>query len=356
MSAANPARKIIHIDMDCFYAAVEMRDDPSLRGRPLAVGGSPARRGVLTTCNYEARRYGVRSAMASAHALRLCPGLLILPVSMDKYREASRRIHSILRRYTDRIEPLSLDEAYLDVTGSSVLGGSATRIAEAIRGEIREREQLTASAGVAPNKFLAKVASDWNKPDGLFVVTPMQVAEFVRTLPVQRIPGVGKVTARRLAELGLHTCADLQARAMAELVQQFGRFGRALHGFARGVDERPVHTERTRKSLSVEQTYAHDLPGLDACLAQLPTLISDLRRRLEAARDAGPARALFVKLKFDDFSITTAQRSGSDLRASDFKGLLARAWERGRRPVRLVGIGLQFSEETAEADQLDLSL
>jgi DNA polymerase-4 len=342
--------------MDCFYAAVEMRDDPSLRGRPLAVGGSPERRGVLTTCNYEARRYGLHSAMASAHALRLCPELLILPVDMQKYRAASRRIHAILRRYTERIEPLSLDEAYLDVTGSLEHAGSATRIAERIRAEIREREHLTASAGVAPNKFLAKVASDWNKPDGQCVVTPGEVPAFVAALPVERVPGVGPVTARRLRAMGLQRCADIQAHPIAELVQAFGRFGRTLHAIAHGIDPRPVQSQRVRKSLSVERTYAEDLPDLAACRAQLPVLLAELRERLAGIGAYGPARAAFVKLKFNDFTQTTAQAAAHSADLEQLEFLTETAWQRGARPVRLVGLGLQFAEPPFEAAQLDLGL
>jgi DNA polymerase-4 len=342
--------------MDCFYAAVEMRDDPSLRGRPIAVGGSPERRGVLTTCNYEARRYGLHSAMASAQAVRRCPDLLILPVDMEKYRAASRRIHAILRRYTERIEPLSLDEAYLDVTGSPTCDGSATRIAERIRAEIRARESLTASAGVAPNKFLAKVASDWDKPDGLYVIPPDEVAAFVARLPVARIPGVGPVTARRLAELGLHHCADLQAQAPGELARRFGRFGQTLHALAHGLDPRPVQSQRLRKSLSVERTYPRDLPDLAACLAQLPALLEELRARLAGAEAHGPARAAFVKLKFNDFTQTTAQMPAHSAELAELEGLVETAWGRAQRPVRLLGLGLQFTDPPTQAAQLALGL
>ncbi len=199
-------RKIIHVDCDCFYAAIEMRDDPRLAGRPMAVGGSPERRGVIATCNYEARAYGVRSAMSSRHALKLCPDLLIVKPRFEAYREASREIHAIFRDYTELIEPLSLDEAYLDVSDSQWYSGSATRIAEDIRRRVARTLHITVSAGVAPNKFLAKIASDWRKPNGLFVITPGEVEAFVAALPVARLHGVGKVTADKLARLGIETC------------------------------------------------------------------------------------------------------------------------------------------------------
>ena len=352
-------RKIIHVDMDCFYAAIEMRDDPGLRGRPIAVGGAPDKRGVLTTCNYEARKYGLHSAMASARAMRLCPQLLILPVAMDKYRAVSRAIHVVFREFTDRIEPLSLDEAYLDVTDATVERGSATLIAEAIRRRIRAEQDLTASAGVAPNKFLAKVASDWNKPDGLFVLRPGDVEDFVRELPVKRIPGVGKVTQHKMQGLGIETCADLQRLTPVELARHFGAFGHELYELARGRDERPVCTEHTRKSLSVEETFDEDLPDAQACVAQLPMLLTELERRLQRVRDRRPEEigTLFVKLKFDDFTLTTIQTPGGRPRGEVYARLVQDAWERRHRPVRLIGVGVQFREsaDTTSA-QLDLEL
>ncbi len=236
-------RKIIHIDCDCFYAAIEMRDDPSLASRPLAVGGAADRRGVIATCNYEARAYGVRSAMASAHALKLCPDLLILRPRMDAYREASRAIHEIFRSYTELIEPLSLDEAYLDVSDCRHFSGSATRIAQDIRRRVWEQLRITVSAGVAPNKFLAKIASDWKKPDGLFVITPDQVEDFVEGLPVDRLHGVGRVTAEKLKRLGIHDCGHLRQWSRVELLREFGVFGERLYSLARGIDQRPVSTD-----------------------------------------------------------------------------------------------------------------
>jgi len=251
---ATAPRKIIHIDCDCFYAAIEMRDDPSLRERPVAVGGSPERRGVVATCNYAARRFGVRSAMASSRAVKLCPELVLVPPRFEVYREASRQIARIYADYADTIEPLSLDEAFLDVTGSPHLEGSATRIALHIRGRIRREVGITASAGVAPNKFLAKIASDWNKPDGQLVVTPAEVNAFVRDLPVGKLFGVGKVTEEKLHQLGLFTCADIRARSPVELQRHVGSLGERLWRLAQGIDERPVEPFGRRKSLSVENT------------------------------------------------------------------------------------------------------
>ncbi|MGI9293811.1 MAG: DNA polymerase IV, partial [Pseudomonadales bacterium] len=254
MDNKESVRKIIHCDCDCFYAAVEIRDDPSLQGKPVAVGGSADRRGVLTTCNYEAREFGARSAMPTAMALRLCPDLIVLPVSMEKYRVASQKVQSIFKEFTEQIEPLSLDEAFLDVSDTPLLQGSATRIAQEIRRRVAAQVGITVSAGVAPNKFLAKIASDWQKPDGLTVIRPEQVQDFVAQLPVNKIFGVGKVTAAKLQRLGVNSCADLQKLSLLELDQKFGRFGKRLFELSRGVDPREVQNERTRKSLSVEHT------------------------------------------------------------------------------------------------------
>lgn len=349
-------RKIIHCDADCFFAAIEMRDDPALRNRPMAVGGSSDRRGVISTCNYEARRYGVRSAMASAYAKRLCPDLLIVPHRMDAYREASLAMRHIFYDFSERVEPLSLDEAYLDVTDSEHCRGSATRIAEAIRERVRDTLGITISAGVAPNKFLAKVASDWRKPDGLFVVTPEQVQDFVRGLPVERVPGVGRATARRLSQLGVTSCGDLQRYDVFELSERFGAFGVRLHHLSHGRDERSVTISRRRKSLSVEHTFPQDLPDLDHCLGHLPGLLQSLALRLRRVDGDYRVVKAFVKLKFDDFATTTLERAGAEVGLNGFSQLCREAFERGGRPVRLLGLGVRFVDlrEDQAFYQLDL--
>ncbi len=349
-------RKIIHCDADCFYAAIEMRDDPSLRGRPLAVGGDPSRRGVISTCNYEAREFGVHSAMASAHARRLCPDLLIVPHNPEKYRQASAQIREVFFDYTDLVEPLSLDEAFLDVSDSGKCQGSATLMAQEIRQRIFERLQITVSAGVAPNKFLAKIASDWRKPDGLTVVTPEQVDDFVVQLPVDRIFGVGKVTAGKMRRMGIETCGELRRFSVFELTERFGSFGARLFELCRGRDERPVKPSRRRKSLSVEHTYAEDLPGLPQCLEKLPELFVELKGRLgRVDRDYKVVKA-FVKVKFNDFTTTTLERVGTSARLHDYRQLCEGAYARGERPVRLLGLGVRFVDLRDEpiAAQLDL--
>ncbi|MHB0852792.1 DNA polymerase IV [Stutzerimonas nitrititolerans] len=347
-------RKIIHVDCDAFFAAIEMRDDPSLANRPMAVGGLAEQRGVIATCNYEARAYGVRSAMASAHALKLCPDLLIVRPRREAYREASQEIHTIFRTYTDLIEPLSLDEAFLDVTGCEHFAGSATRIAQDIRRRVWQQLRITVSAGVAPNKFLAKIASDWKKPDGLFVITPAQVDEFVLGLPVTKLHGVGRVTAEKLQRMGVRTCADLRARNRLDLLRDFGSFGERLWGLAHGIDERPVQVESRRQSVSVENTYDRDLPDLAACLGRLPELLQELTRRMARLDSRYRPGKPFVKLKFHDFTQTTLEQSGAGLELEDYADLLAVAFARGKRPVRLIGVGVRLIDSRDQAEQLRL--
>lgn len=346
-------RKIIHCDCDCFYAAVEMRDDPRLRALPLAVGGAAGQRGVVATCNYEARRFGVRSAMPTAQALRLCPGLQVLRPDMEKYRQASRQILSIYRDYTDLVEPLSLDEAYLDVSNAPHRHGSATLIAQEIRRRIAAEVGITASAGVAPNKFLAKVASDWNKPDGLFVILPQQVDEFVAALPVQRLFGVGKVMTEKLHARAIRTCGDVRGLSLTALQQQFGRLGENLYWLCRGIDRRAVCPESPRKSVSVETTYARDLPHLSACQAELPQLFAALQARAGRAGALEHIHKLYVKLRFSNFRITTVECVGRQLDAATYADLLAAGYRRGGLPVRLLGLGVRLQDE-ASAAQLDL--
>ena len=340
-------RKIIHIDMDCFYAAVEMRDNPSLRDVPIAIGGSRETRGVISTCNYPARAFGVRSAMPTGQAFKLCPQLTLLRGNMEKYRDVSQHIQSIFHRFTDKVEPLSLDEAYLDVSESSLFRGSATHLAEHIRQTIFTETGLTASAGVAPNKFLAKIASDENKPNGLFVISPERVDDFVATLPLRKIPGVGQKTSERLANCGLHTCADVQKADLVMLLREFGSFAESLRERSRGVDEREVKSERERKSIGVEHTFSRDLHEFDELLTPLQHLFEKLERRVENSEAASMVRKLGVKLKFQDFQQTTLERTSVPLNMDQFQSLLAEAWQRSAgRAVRLVGLHVGLRGQT----------
>lgn len=347
------ARKIIHLDMDAFYASVEMRDNPRLKSLAVAVGGDPGRRGVIATANYKARKYGVRSAMPSWKAMQLCPDLLIIHPNFDKYKQESRAILEIFHSFTDIIEPLSLDEAYLDVSDADAFGGSATLIAKEIRQRIWDERCLTASAGVAPNKFLAKVASDWKKPNGLFVIRPEEVENFVKTLPIEKISGIGKVTAQKLHLLDIHTCAELQQLDMTQLEENFGSRAWGLHKLCRGVDDRPVANEWVRKSLSVESTYQHDLDSLEACLEQIPDLYRKLMLRYGKISDQYEIKKPFVKVKFADFTTTTVESSlylQSDL--ASYNALIRTGWERKGQPVRLLGLGINLN--VAEEIQMTL--
>lgn len=346
-------RKIIHVDCDCFYAAIEMRDDPRLATRPLAVGGAPDRRGVIATCNYEARAHGVRSAMPARQALKLCPELLIVRPRFEAYKAASREIQRILRDYTEFVEPLSLDEAYLDVSASPHFSGSATRIAQDIRRRVWHELRITVSAGVAPNKFLAKIASDWRKPDGLFVISPAEVEAFVAELPVNRLHGVGKVTAERLGRLGIRTCKELRQWSRLALVREFGSFGERLGQLAWGIDERPVEVDSRRQSLSVEHTYARDLPDLAACLERLPQLLEELDGRLARLDDSYRPDKPFVKVKFHDFTQTTLEQAGAGRGLDSYRRLLGAAFARGARPVRLLGVGVRLLDGRG-GEQLEL--
>lgn len=349
-------RKIIHIDQDCFYAAVAIKDNPSLRGKPVAVGGNSDRRGVITTCSYEARKFGVRSAMSTRRALQLCPKLILVPPQFERYKEESRKIRSIFQKFTDKIEPLSLDEAYLDVTECLQFNGSATHIASAIRSQILLETQLTASAGVAPNKFLAKVASDWNKPNGQFTIAPSQIEEFVRTLKIEKIPGVGKITTRKMNALGLMTCGDLQKLERHELLRQFGKWGDRLYDYSRGLDERPVAVRSERKSVSVERTYGSDLQTLEQCLLEIPSLFQQFLERLQKVPYQEKCEGLFVKVKFYDFKQTTLDRA--ELKSPSivhYKELLQQAFERRSEPVRLIGIGMRLRSESKPKKQNQLS-
>ena len=340
-------RKILHIDADSFYASVEMRENPELRGKPIAVGGKADRRGVIATCSYEARKYGVKSAMASSRALALCPGLIIVAPRFELYRSVSRKFHQIFRDYTAIIEPLSLDEAFLDVSDCSRCSGSATLMAQEILGRVRDELQLTVSAGVAPNKFLAKVASDWNKPNGVFTIPPREVTNFVLALPVSKINGVGKVTAGNLRKMGVVTCADLQAVPLPELHKRFGKYGKRLFDVARGIDDRPVQSSRIRKSISVEHTFPEDIAELQAMLEAMDGIVSELGRRFEKIGENYFPIKRIVKIKYQDFTQTTLEEaigtSGENwCELSQFRRLTQAAWPRGAKPVRLLGAGLRL--------------
>lgn len=332
-------RKIIHVDMDCFYAAVEMRDNPRYRNIPIAVGGDPRKRGVVATANYIARQFGVHSAMSMAQAVKLCPNLKVIPGRHAVYKEVSNQIHQIFQRYTQAIEALSLDEAYLDVTECQLCHGSATLIAQDIRQAIFNELGLTASAGVAPLKFLAKIASDMNKPNGQYVIRPDEVSKFIEQLPLKKIPGVGKVTEKKLAELGLFQCSDVVRYDLTKLLNQFGKFGRVLYERCQGIDPREVCNDRQRKSVGVERTLVDDIHSWEACLQQLDPLFDELEKRLSKVRSDLSIARQGVKFKFDDFQLTSQEHVWTKLDKADLIEQAYKVWHERRndRGVRLIG-------------------
>lgn len=347
-------RRIVHIDMDAFYAAVEQRDDPALRGRPVVVAWRGAR-SVVCAASYEARRFGVRSAMPALRAEKLCPQAVFVPPDFERYRAVSQQVRAILARHSEAIEPLSLDEAYLDVSALRSGLPSATATAQAIRAEIREATQLTASAGVAPNKFLAKIASDWRKPDGLFVIKPAQVLEFLAPLPVGRIPGVGHKTEQRLAALGIERVEQLRAHPLAELSAVFGRYGRRLYELAQGIDDEPVVSERPLQSISAEDTFARDLK-----LDELEPAIRALAARVFAQQDKAQrrGRTVVLKLKTTEFRLLTRSLTPpqAPADAEQLATLALALRERVALPAatryRLVGVGLHgFADAGASPQQ-----
>ena len=343
-------RKIIHIDMDAFYASVEQRDDASLRGKPVVVAWK-GERSVVCAASYEARKYGIRSAMSAIRAERLCPDAIFVPPDFVRYKAASKHMREIFQRHTDLIEPLSLDEAYLDVTEPKLDLGSATAIAECIRMQIREEIHLTASAGVAPNKLLAKIASDWRKPDGIFVIRPSQVEAFLTPLPVSKIHGVGKVMQAKLTALGIETVGDLRLRELMELEQRFGRFGKRLYECARGIDERAVQPNQRVKSISSEDTFRSDVPlaALDDAIRQLAEKTWNATRKT-----ARIGRTVVLKLKTSDFQILTRSYTPQHLIGSVEELIEIALVLRDRIELpettryRLVGVGLSGFVEPDE--------
>lgn len=351
-------RKIIHVDMDAFYASIEQRDRSELKGRPIAVGGSPNGRGVVAAASYEARKFGIRSAMPSARAAKLCPDLIFVQPRFESYRAVSHQVRDIFARYTDLVEPLSLDEAYLDVTANKQGLASATLTAKAIRDDIFAETGLTASAGVAANKFLAKVATEINKPNGQAVILPEQVAEFLFRLPVAKIFGVGPVTERKLKSMGIETAGDLQRLSVEELTGEFGKLGQWYYDIARGIDERPVSPDRERKSVSAEETFAEDYADLNWLRGYLMRIAERVAERLRKNELKG--RTIVVKVKYDDFQQVTRSRTLAaavdDLDTLIRVGCeLLRETEAGERRVRLLGLGVSGLAEPEQEETVKIS-
>jgi DNA polymerase-4 len=352
MPIVRPVRKIIHVDMDMFYAAVELLERPDLRDKPVVVGGSPKSRSVVTTANYVARKYGIHSAMSCAEAYRRCPETVFIKPDFPKYQKFSQTIRSIFYKFTDLVEPLSLDEAYLDVTVNKAGEPSATRIANAVKKEIFEQTGLTASAGVAPNMFVAKIASDYKKPDGLTVVPPEKVLDFIRPLPVRRIPGIGPVSDAHMAKLGIRTVAHLAEQTVEWLDEHFGSFGQYLWEIAQGIDEREVTPSWERKSLGAEETFERDL--LD--VQEIEDYLRDCARSVfdQLTKEGKRARTVTLKIKYHDFRSITRRRTLEDFIATADEifalacDLLSRT-DAGRIKIRLAGISLSTFSQTEKS-------
>ncbi len=335
-------RKIIHIDMDAFYASVEQRDNPEFRGKPLAVGYA-GERGVVAAASYEARKYGIRSAMPSKTALKRCPWLIFTPGRFEVYREVSNQIRDIFHEYTDLVEPLSLDEAYLDVTENKIGMPSGTIIAREIRRKIKEATGLTASAGVSINKFLAKVASDYRKPDGLFVITDREAEAFVEGLRIEQFWGVGPATAEKMHRMGIHTGVDLKRQSEDALVRRFGKFGHELYLFARGIDDRTVNPDRIRKSIGAEETYMHDIDDRDELIEKLREVADEVWRRVSKHEFFG--RTVTLKVKYADFEqITRSKTPGGFITEFGAFWLVAQellsAVDYSGKKIRLMGLSV----------------
>jgi DNA polymerase-4 len=335
------SRRVLHCDMDCFYAAVHMRDDPALRGKPVIIGGRPEGRGVVAAASYEVRRYGVHSAMPSSRALRLCPEAIFIPPDFRRYSRESEKIFAIYREITPIVQAVSIDEAYLDVTECLGEGGSATAVAREIRRRVREERGLTVSVGVGPSRLIAKIASDFHKPDGLTVVPPHKVQAFLDPLPVRRLHGVGPATERALAEMGVQTVADLRERPLEALLDRFGRHGRTLYEFSRGIDDRPVETHSERKSLGTENTYAVDLSDRAAIEHEVEKMAQEVADALERRDLSGCTVTL--KVRYSDFTTVTRSRTfpfpvGTAQQIAVCARDLLEKTEAFARPVRLLGV------------------
>ena len=348
--------KIIHVDMDSFYASVEIKERPELKFKPVAVAGSSENRGVVTTCNYIARKFGIRSAMPSVTAKRLCPEIIFLPVNMEKYRAISKETHKIYKCYTKIIEPISLDEAYLDVTDSEYCQGDPEEMARQIRQKIFEDLGITASAGISSNKFLAKIASDWNKPNGQFSIPDKDIQSFILKVNIRKIYGVGEKTEILLNKHGIQTCSDLQKLSKESLVKLLGKYGCTLYSLSRGIDNRLVEDDKISKSLSVEDTYVKDLTNYDQAANELNKLYLELKKRLskEIHKDR-LIKSCFIKVKFNNFKLITMQTSSQKTDYLVYLNLLEKTLLTNKKPIRLLGIGVQFDNRPLNQLNLDIS-
>jgi DNA polymerase-4 len=348
-------RKIIHIDMDSFFASIEIRDNPNLQNKPVAVGGKANERGVLTTCNYLARKYGLHSAMSSKTATQLCKELIILPVDITKYRKISKEIFKIFKCYSRKIEPVSIDEAFLDVSESGYCQGDPEEMAKQIRSCIKADFGITASAGISSNKLIAKICSDWKKPDNQFSICDDEIQNFIKTVSLKSIPGIGKVNFKKCKTLNMTSCSDMQKISKDELIRIFGSYGYTLFNLVRGIDNREIETNRTRKSISVEDTFLHDLNDTTLCIQQLSILYTKLIERCKSSNvNTNDVREIFLKIKFNDFETITRQKKSLKIELNEFKNLFDSNIVKIVKPIRLLGIGFRLNDKKEEPSQYDI--
>ena len=348
-------RKIIHIDMDSFFASIEIRDNPNLKNKPVAVGGKANERGVLTTCNYLARKYGLHSAMPSKKAVQLCKDLIILPVNIMKYRKESEEIFKIFKCYSSKIEPVSIDEAFIDVSESRYCQGDPEKMARQIRSCIKSDFGITASAGISSNKLIAKICSDWKKPDGQFSICDDEIQSFIKIVSLKSIPGIGKVNFKKCENLNMRSCSDMQKIPKNELVRIFGSYGYTLYNLVRGIDNREIETNRIRKSVSVEDTFLHDLNDTNSCKEQISILFTKLIARCQSSSiNTNEVREIFLKIKFNDFETITRQKKCLSIKLSEFDNLFDSIIVRIVKPIRLLGIGFRLSDKKEDSSQYDI--
>ena len=341
--------------MDSFFASIEIRDNPNLQNKPVAVGGKANERGVLTTCNYLARKYGLHSAMSSKTATQLCKELIILPVDITKYRKISKEIFKIFKCYSRKIEPVSIDEAFLDVSESGYCQGDPEEMAKQIRSCIKADFGITASAGISSNKLIAKICSDWKKPDNQFSICDDEIQNFIKTVSLKSIPGIGKVNFKKCKTLNMTSCSDMQKISKDELIRIFGSYGYTLFNLVRGIDNREIETNRTRKSISVEDTFLHDLNDTTLCVQQLSILYTKLIERCKSSNvNTNDVREIFLKIKFNDFETITRQRKSLKIELNEFKNLFDSNIVKIVKPIRLLGIGFRLNDKKEEPSQYDI--
>ena len=349
------SRKIIHIDMDSFFASVEIRDNPNLKNKPVAVGGKANERGVLTTCNYIARKFGLHSAMPTKQAQKLCKDLVVLPVDIMKYRNSSKEIFKIFKCYSKKIEPVSIDEAFLDVSDSDYCLGDPEEMARQIRSCIKNDFGITASAGISSNKLLAKICSDWKKPDNQFSVCDHEIEDFIRNVSLKSIPGIGKVNYKKCIDLNMSICSDMYKMSVNELTNLFGSYGFTLFNLIRGIDNREVETDKIRKSISVEDTFNADLVDVESCENKLAILFEKLIKRCESANiRTKEVKEIFIKVKFNNFETITRQKKCNYLNMDEFINLFSDNIKDITKPIRLIGIGFKLKEVKNEPSQFDI--